>query len=74
MGSAEYLFSKSYWKPLIHSLRNLRRNEFKTFLVALALGSSIIYSFLVGPASAAALLPNRPGPLYSMGDSEFRTG
>ncbi|KAI1359196.1 hypothetical protein F5Y08DRAFT_344948 [Xylaria arbuscula] len=58
MGSAEYLFSKSYWKPLIHSLRNLRRNQFKTFLVALALGSSIVYSFLVGPASAAALLPN----------------
>ncbi|KAK5626034.1 hypothetical protein RRF57_001750 [Xylaria bambusicola] len=58
MGSAEYLFSMSYWKPLIYSLRNLRRNQLKTFLVALALGSSIIYSFLVGPASAAALLPN----------------
>ncbi|KAI0543231.1 hypothetical protein GGR58DRAFT_451199 [Xylaria digitata] len=58
MGSAEYLFSKSYWKPLRHSVQSLRHQQFKTFFVALALGSSIVYSFLVGPASAAALLPN----------------
>ncbi|KAI1172312.1 hypothetical protein F4777DRAFT_519813 [Nemania sp. FL0916] len=54
MGSAEYLISKSYIKPLRHSFFHHHR---KAFFVALALGSAIIYSFLVGPASAGALIP-----------------
>ncbi|KAI0452172.1 hypothetical protein F5B21DRAFT_484326 [Xylaria acuta] len=54
MGSAEYLISKSYVKPLRHSIAHRR---YKTLFVALALGSSILYSFLVGPASAGALIP-----------------
>ncbi|KAI1420001.1 hypothetical protein F5Y12DRAFT_775087 [Xylaria sp. FL1777] len=56
MGSAEYLISKSYVKPFIRSLMD--RREVKTFMVALALGTAIIYSFLVGPASAGALVPD----------------
>ncbi|KAI1311991.1 hypothetical protein F5Y03DRAFT_261804 [Xylaria venustula] len=55
MGSAEYLISKSYIKPFRHSLRH---QQIKTFLVALALGAAILYSFLVGPASAGALVPD----------------
>ncbi|KAI0440042.1 hypothetical protein F4803DRAFT_491742 [Xylaria telfairii] len=54
MGSAEYLISKSYVKPLRHSLAH---KQYKIFFVALALGLSILYSFLVGPASAGALIP-----------------
>ncbi|KAI0481856.1 hypothetical protein F4859DRAFT_476231 [Xylaria cf. heliscus] len=54
MGSAEYLISKSYVKPFRHSLAH---QQYKTFFVALALGLSILYSFLVGPASAGALIP-----------------
>ncbi|KAI0110361.1 hypothetical protein GGR51DRAFT_558006 [Nemania sp. FL0031] len=54
IGSAEYLVSKSYIKPLRHSLEH---KHYKTFMVALALGSAIMYSFLVGPASAGALIP-----------------
>ncbi|KAJ8127935.1 hypothetical protein O1611_g5699 [Lasiodiplodia mahajangana] len=54
IGSAEYLVSKSYIKPFRHSLKH---KHYKTFLVALALGSAIVYSFLVGPASAGALIP-----------------
>ncbi|GAW18700.1 hypothetical protein ANO14919_081810 [Xylariales sp. No.14919] len=56
MGSAEYLISKSFWKPFRHSLKH---KQIKTSLVALALGSSIIYTFLVGPASAGALTPDQ---------------
>ncbi|KAI1261134.1 hypothetical protein F5Y18DRAFT_210166 [Xylariaceae sp. FL1019] len=55
IGSAEYILSKTYWKPLTHNLRNGRT---KAFFVALFLGLAMIYSFLVGPASAAVLLPN----------------
>ncbi|KAI3339002.1 hypothetical protein F4824DRAFT_508930 [Ustulina deusta] len=55
MGSAEYLISKSYVKPFRHSLAH---KQIKTFLVALALGAAILYSFLVGPASAGALIPD----------------
>ncbi|KAI0147147.1 hypothetical protein GGR57DRAFT_261821 [Xylariaceae sp. FL1272] len=58
IGSAEYIMSKTYWKPLGHSLRNVRNGRTKAFFVALFLGFAIIYSFLVGPASAAVLLPN----------------
>ncbi|KAI0864292.1 hypothetical protein F4860DRAFT_465768 [Xylaria cubensis] len=58
IGSAEYLFSRSYWKPLQHGLLDLQHKRFKAFLIASFLGASIVYSFLVGPASAAALLPN----------------
>ncbi|KAI0402665.1 hypothetical protein F4802DRAFT_340419 [Xylaria palmicola] len=54
MGSAEYLISKSFVKPFRHSLTHRR---YKTFFVALALGLAILYSFLVGPASAGALIP-----------------
>lgn len=54
MGSAEYLISTSYVKPLRHSLA---QKQYKIFFVALALGLSILYSFLVGPASAGALIP-----------------
>ncbi|KAI8951113.1 hypothetical protein F4801DRAFT_546444 [Xylaria longipes] len=54
IGSAEYLISKSYVKPLRHSFFH---HHYKAFFVALALGSAIIYSFLVGPASAGALIP-----------------
>ncbi|KAI1347652.1 hypothetical protein F5Y01DRAFT_329298 [Xylaria sp. FL0043] len=57
MGSAEYLISKSYVKPFWHSLTNSRQ-QMKTFFVALALGIAILYSFLVGPASAGALIPD----------------
>ncbi|KAI0429970.1 hypothetical protein F5Y09DRAFT_245016 [Xylaria sp. FL1042] len=57
MGSAEYLISKSFAKPLWHSLTHARQ-QIKTFLVALALGVAILYSFLVGPASAGALIPD----------------
>ncbi|KAI1360397.1 hypothetical protein F5Y08DRAFT_348811 [Xylaria arbuscula] len=55
MGSAEYLISESYTGPVRHSLRY---KHTKTFLVALALGTAISYSFLVGPASAGALVPD----------------
>ncbi|KAI1268909.1 hypothetical protein F5Y18DRAFT_372982 [Xylariaceae sp. FL1019] len=55
MGSAEYLFSKSFAQPLRFSLM---RGHRKTFLVALALGMAILYTFFIGPASAGALLPN----------------
>lgn len=55
IGSAEYLISKSYVKPLRHSLTD--RKEVKTLFVALSLGLAILYSFLVGPASAGALIP-----------------
>ncbi|KAI0971309.1 hypothetical protein F4678DRAFT_434407 [Xylaria arbuscula] len=55
MGSAEYLISKSYTRPFRHSLRH---QQMKTFFVALALGAAILYSFLVGPASAGALVPD----------------
>ncbi|GAP89756.1 putative short-chain dehydrogenase [Rosellinia necatrix] len=54
IGSAEYLISKSYVKPFRHSLAH---RQIKTFSVALALGLAILYSFLVGPASAGALIP-----------------
>jgi hypothetical protein len=54
IGSAEYLISKSYLKPFRHSLAH---RQYKTFLVALALGSAILYSFFVGPASAGAIIP-----------------
>lgn len=54
IGSAEYLISKSFVKPLRHSLFH---RHYKTFLVSLSLGLAIIYSFLVGPASAAAIIP-----------------
>ncbi len=54
IGSAEYLISKSFVKPFRHSLFH---RHYKMFLVALSLGSAIIYSFLVGPASAAAIIP-----------------
>ncbi|KAI0159643.1 hypothetical protein GGR57DRAFT_520906 [Xylariaceae sp. FL1272] len=55
MGSAEYLFSKSFAQPLRFSFI---RGHKKTFLVALALGMAILYTFFIGPASAGALLPN----------------
>ncbi|KAI1121957.1 hypothetical protein F5Y10DRAFT_287918 [Nemania abortiva] len=58
IGSAEYLFSKSFWKPLQRALWDLRQRRFKVFFITVFLGASIVYSFLVGPASAAALLPN----------------
>ncbi|KAI1352228.1 hypothetical protein F5Y01DRAFT_324431 [Xylaria sp. FL0043] len=54
IGSAEYLISKSYVKPLRHSFFH---RHYKAFFVALALGLAILYSFLVGPASAGALIP-----------------
>ncbi|KAI1194773.1 hypothetical protein F5X97DRAFT_265619 [Nemania serpens] len=54
IGSAEYLISKSFVKPLRHTLSH---GQYKTFLVALALGLAIVFSFLVGPASAGALIP-----------------
>ncbi|KAI1114829.1 hypothetical protein F5Y14DRAFT_154537 [Nemania sp. NC0429] len=54
IGSAEYLISKSFVKPLRHSLMH---GQYKTFLVAVALGLAILFSFLVGPASAGALIP-----------------
>ncbi|KAI0433478.1 hypothetical protein F5Y09DRAFT_351553 [Xylaria sp. FL1042] len=54
IGSAEYLISKSYVKPFRHSFFH---RHYKAFFVALALGLAILYSFLVGPASAGALIP-----------------
>ncbi|KAI1425289.1 hypothetical protein F5Y12DRAFT_747718 [Xylaria sp. FL1777] len=54
IGSAEYLISKSYVKPLRHSFFH---RHYKAFFVAMALGLAILYSFLVGPASAGALIP-----------------
>jgi hypothetical protein len=54
IGSAEYLISKSYIKPFRHSLFH---RHYKMFFVALALGTAILYSFLVGPASAGAIIP-----------------
>jgi len=54
IGSAEYLISKSYVKPFRHSLFH---RHYKMFFVALALGLAILYSFLVGPASAGAIIP-----------------
>ncbi|KAI0206229.1 hypothetical protein F4808DRAFT_469413 [Astrocystis sublimbata] len=55
IGSAEYLISKSYVKPLRHSFYH---RHYKSLFVAVALGSAIVYSFLVGPASAGALIPS----------------
>ncbi|KAI8627385.1 hypothetical protein F5Y19DRAFT_477599 [Xylariaceae sp. FL1651] len=54
IGSAEYLISKSFVKPLRHSLFH---RHYKMLFVALALGLAIFYSFLVGPASAGAIIP-----------------
>lgn len=54
IGSAEYLISKSFVKPLRHSFFH---RHYKTFTVSVCLGSAIIYSFLIGPASAAAIIP-----------------
>ncbi len=54
IGSVEYLRSKSYGKSLRHSLFHRHYNAFSG---ALALGSAILYCFLVGSASAGALIP-----------------
>ncbi|KAI0201423.1 hypothetical protein F4808DRAFT_425144 [Astrocystis sublimbata] len=54
IGSFEYLISKEYVRPLKHTLTH---KHYKPFFVALALGSSVFYSALVGPASAGALIP-----------------
>ncbi|KAI3336371.1 hypothetical protein HD806DRAFT_473467 [Xylariaceae sp. AK1471] len=54
IGSAEYLINKSFIKPFRHSLFH---RHYKMFFVALALGLAILYSFLVGPASAGAIIP-----------------
>ncbi|KAI1127662.1 hypothetical protein F5Y10DRAFT_242397 [Nemania abortiva] len=47
IGSTKYLISKGYAKLLRHSLAY---RHYKTSFAVVALGSTIMYSFLVGPA------------------------